>query len=199
MNQSDIEGNHNKFYIIQLLVHESKDSDICLFTRWGRVGVQGQKAEEPFKNLADAIKAYHKKCNEKLRKNYREVEMNYEENEAKEEKPSEKEKVDEPAAKLPTSVQDLVRLIFDMKMMASQMKEIGYDAKKMPLGKLAKASIMKGYEILKDLMAEIKGKHQKETINSLSSAFYSEIPHDFGFKKMANFVLDSEVKVKGKL
>jgi poly [ADP-ribose] polymerase 2/3/4 len=39
-----------------------------------------------------------------------------------------------------------------MKMMANQMKEIGYDAKKMPLGKLAKSSISKGYEILKSLM-----------------------------------------------
>lgn len=46
---------------------------------------------------------------------------------------------------LTQSVQDLIKLIFDMRMMASQMKEIGYDAKKMPLGKLAKSSIMKGY------------------------------------------------------
>lgn len=53
-------------------------------------------------------------------------------------------------------MQDLIRLIFDMKMMAKQMKEIGYDAKKMPLGKLAKTSISKGYEILKSLMEEIK-------------------------------------------
>ncbi len=53
-------------------------------------------------------------------------------------------------------MQDLIRLIFDMKMMAKQMKEIGYDAKKMPLGKLAKTSISKGYEILKGLMEEIK-------------------------------------------
>jgi poly [ADP-ribose] polymerase len=37
-------------------------------------------------------------------------------------------------------------------MINNQMKEIGYDAKKMPLGKLAKTSIIKGYEILKELM-----------------------------------------------
>jgi len=45
-----------------------------------------------------------------------------------------------------------------MKMMNSQMKEIGYDSTKMPLGKLAKASILKGYEALKGLMDEVKGK-----------------------------------------
>lgn len=49
-----------------------------------------------------------------------------------------------------------------MKMMNNQMKEIGYDAKKMPLGKLAKSAIMKGYEALKGLMDEVKGKKRKE-------------------------------------
>jgi poly [ADP-ribose] polymerase len=38
-------------------------------------------------------------------------------------------------------VQDLVKLIFDIKMMHSQMKDIGYDEKRSPLGLLAKASI----------------------------------------------------------
>lgn len=37
-------------------------------------------------------------------------------------------------------------------MMNSQMKEIGYDSSKMPLGKLAKSSILKGYESLNKLM-----------------------------------------------
>lgn len=60
-----------------------------------------------------------------------------------------------------------------MKMMNNQMKEIGYDAQKMPLGKLAKSSILKGYEALKGLMEEIKGKKRSEVINRLSSDFYS--------------------------
>ena len=36
-------------------------------------------------------------------------------------------------------------------------------------------------------------------ISALSSDFYSEIPHDFGFKHMSNFILNTESKVKGKL
>lgn len=52
-----------------------------------------------------------------------------------------------------------------MKMMNNQLKEQGYDAKRMPLGKLAKSSIVKGYEALKELMEEIKGKKRKESIN----------------------------------
>ena len=96
-------------------------------------------------------------------------------------------------------MQDLVRLIFDMRMMNNQMKEIGYDAKKMPLGKLAKTSILKGYEALKSLMEEIKGKRRSDVIARLSSDFYSDIPHDFGFQRMQNFILNDEKKVKAKL
>jgi len=48
-----------------------------------------------------------------------------------------------------------------MKMMTKQMKEIGYDANKMPLGKLAKSSILKGYEILREIATELKEKNRK--------------------------------------
>ena len=86
-----------------------------------------------------------------------------------------------------------------MKMMNNQMKEIGYDAKKMPLGKLAKSSIMRGYESLKSLMEEIKGRKNRDVIARLSSDFFSYIPHDFGFSNMSMFILDTEAKVKKKL
>jgi len=131
--------------------------------------------------------------------------MNYENDDDKKEPEKEKVKLkddDEPEVEsnLPSSVKDLIKLIFDMKMINNQMKEIGYDAKKMPLGKLAKGSIMRGYEALKGLMEELKkNKKNMDAINQLSSDFYSEIPHDFGFARMQNFVLDTEKKVKAKL
>lgn len=84
-------------------------------------------------------------------------------------------------------------------MMNNQMKEIGYDAKKMPLGRLSKSSIEKGYEALKKLSEEVKGQKRKEKFQEYSSDFYSNIPHDFGFIKMQNFTLDTERKIKEKL
>mgnify|MGYP001382707378 CR=1 FL=1 len=75
-----------------------------------------------------------------------------------------------------------MQLIFDLKMMNNQMKEIGYDAKKMPLGKLSKTNIEKGYKILSDIAECLKKKNQKDQIEKLSSDFYSYIPHDFGFQ-----------------
>ena len=39
-------------------------------------------------------------------------------------------------SKLDKSIQELIQLIFDKNMMEEQMKEIGYDAEKLPLGKI---------------------------------------------------------------
>ena len=67
--------------------------------------------------------------------------------------------------------------------MNNQMKEIGYDAKKMPLGKLSKSNIEKGYKILSDIAECLKKKiPNKDELGRLSSDFYSFIPHDFGFQ-----------------
>ena len=201
LNQSNVQANNNKFYILQILESDSSPKQWWFFTRWGRVGVPGQQAAIPCGTSVQAVREYNRKRNDKLKGGYREIVMNYDADEKEEEKKpvKTKSKVEEVSSNLPDRVQDLVRLIFDMKMMNNQMKEIGYDAKKMPLGKLAKSSIMKGYEALKGLMDEIKGKKRRDIIERLSSDFYSEIPHDFGFARMQNFILDSEQKIKTKL
>ena len=72
------------------------------------------------------------------------------------------------------------------------MKEIGYDSSKMPLGKLAKESINKGYLILKEIEKELQKKSpSKSNLTKLSSDFFTYIPHDFGFKNMASFIIDT--------
>lgn len=61
----------------------------------------------------------------------------------------------------------------------------------MPLGKLGDTTIKQAYAILNKLSEAIKKKQTGE-FKTLSSDFYTLIPHDFGFQKMANFVLDNE-------
>lgn len=48
-------------------------------------------------------------------------------------------------------------MIFDTKLMDTTMKEIGYDAKKMPLGKLGDGTIKQAYSILNKISKQIKG------------------------------------------
>src|SRR5690349_23090338 len=91
-------------------------------------------------------------------------------------------------------------MIFNTKMMDQQMMELDYDAKKMPLGKLAKATILGGYEVLKKI-AEIIDKPRTAAITyqlqELSSDFYTVIPHSFGMKVPP--VINTAPMVKTKL
>ena len=85
-------------------------------------------------------------------------------------------------------------------MINKTLSEIGYDAKKMPLGKLSENTLKAGYEVLKEMEKEIKKKAPNSaTLNNLSSRFYTLIPHDFGFSNMANFVIRDLDKVKEKV
>jgi poly [ADP-ribose] polymerase len=43
LNQSNLDQNNNKFYIIQILQNESS-GNLFMWNRWGRVGVPGQNA-----------------------------------------------------------------------------------------------------------------------------------------------------------
>ena len=39
-------------------------------------------------------------------------------------------------------------------------------------------------------------KKDRSAMSTLTGDFYSLIPHDFGFQKMSNFILDNDEKVK---
>ena len=55
------------------------------------------------------------------------------------------------------------------------------DVKKMPLGKLSKGQIAKGFDVLDDIEKELNANRTAK-LNELSSKFYTVIPHDFGRK-----------------
>ena len=66
----------------------------------------------------------------------------------------------------------------------------------MPLGKLSKQNIKKGYKMLKQLEDEINHKMRQDVMEQLTNDFYSYIPHDVGFKNMRLYKLDTRQKVK---
>jgi poly [ADP-ribose] polymerase len=72
-----------------------------------------------------------------------------------------------------------MELIYNLNIMNQQMKEIGYDINKMPLGKLGKDTINEAYKVLKDISEVISGK-KKGDLKDLSSKFYTKIPHNIG-------------------
>ena len=60
----------------------------------------------------------------------------------------------------------------------------------MPLGKLSKIQIAKGFEVLEEIQEALKEKKKKATLNDLSSRFYTVFPHNFGRARPT--VIDNE-------
>jgi hypothetical protein len=94
-----------------------------------------------------------------------------------------------PKSTLLPAVQELVQLIFNKSNFDNTMAALKYDANKLPLGKLSKATITRGFQALKDLAAviddnsiaqDLYGKAFNAAIEDLSNSYYSVIPHAFG-------------------
>ncbi|KAM0283769.1 hypothetical protein ACHAQH_002359 [Verticillium albo-atrum] len=210
LNQSNSSHNNNKFYRIQLLQH---GSSFNTWTRWGRVGEFGQSALLGSGGFDEALRNFEKKFKDKsgLRwadradnpkpGKYAFVERSYapdsddeDEDGAKdaaqampqEDDAEEHVKVE---SKLEPAVQDLMALIFNKAHFAATMTELNYDANKLPLGKLSKTTITRGFQFLKDIaelmddstLAQSKWNMPVNAATEhLSNTFYSIIPHDFG-------------------
>ncbi|PKA48937.1 Poly [ADP-ribose] polymerase 2 [Apostasia shenzhenica] len=221
LNQTNVGENNNKFYVIQAL--ESNDGrEFMVYTRWGRVGVKGQeKLHGPYISQERAIKEFEMKFSEKTKnqwssrknficypKSYAWLEMDYSQaaKEQVENKVNElvdaqlQNSVSAPLheTKLEHRIAKFISLISDTSMMKQQMLDIGYNAEKMPLGKLSKTTILKGYEVLRRI-SDVIGQAERKTLEELSGEFYTVIPHDFGFRKMRDFVIDRPYKLKLKL
>ncbi|KAL1558385.1 Poly [ADP-ribose] polymerase 2 [Salvia divinorum] len=214
LNQTNLGQNNNKFFVIQVL--ESDDSGrFMVYFRWGRVGVEGQnKLNGPYTSQQAAIADFEKKFSDKTRncwcdrtnfvshpRSYTWLEMDY--NESRNEPPAQTEKApirtlmpDE--SKVEPRIAKFISLICNMSMMRQQMMEIGYNAEKLPLGKLSEVTVSKGYGVLKRI-ADVIGHADRKTLEQLSGEFYTVIPHDFGFKKTSLFIIDTPQKLKMKL
>ncbi len=199
---TDLKNNNNKYYIIQILQDDTNPNSFRVFNRWGRVGAPGQFAYFPFTKPADAIACYQKKYKEKTGKGYTEIHMAFEEDldsdKKTKEEPKKKKKVGEEKSKLDPRVQKLVNLIFNMKLMSDVMQKRGFDTKKLPLGKLSKATLQAGHDVLMKIQDVLDGK-KKGDLYALSGEFYTLIPHDFGFQQMSQFVINTKDKLKEKL
>lgn len=212
LNQTNISANNNKFYLIQLLEQDSKNG-YAVWKRWGRVGAHGQTDLSQYGAVEGAIRDFETKFRDKTKNSwsgresfkfvpgkYDMLEKDYAlvpEDKSKKSLVTTKE-TPMPDSTLKLPVQDLIRLIFDVKMMSQFMMEIGYDANKLPLGKLTKNHVKRGYDVLCEISAVLQSATpDSRMLNELTSRFYTIIPHNF--KRNRPPVIDSARSLKTKL
>ena len=102
-------------------------------------------------------------------------------------------------SKLEKPVAELIQLIFDFKMINSQLNSAGFDTKKMPLGKLSISNINKAFWVLNQLSQAIKNQASEDTLKELSSDFYTLMPHNIGWSNMSTMTIRNENTIKDKL
>ncbi|KAI1166566.1 PARP-domain-containing protein [Nemania serpens] len=206
LNQANAGRNNNKYYRVQLL--RSVAGDYRTWTRWGRVGEYGQFKAIGNGSLEDALKQFNDKFksksglswdnrgNEPKIGKYAFIEKSYEPDSEDEDDDDDDSKVktgvvteNEPESKLSKPVQALMQLIFNQEYFANVMTDLNYDSAKLPLGKLSKATISRGFQALKNLSALVDdpslaisqyGRSFPEASERLSNLFFTIIPHDFG-------------------
>ncbi|CAE6411315.1 unnamed protein product [Rhizoctonia solani] len=205
LNQTDALNNNNKFYVIQLLHPSGNKNSVSLHVRWGRVGENGSAQDKGPWSPAQAIQEFLKQFKSKAGADWKDrktmqpkkgkymwLERAYGDDED-EDKGKGKED-DGPRAKTPeptlgAELLDLASLIFSVSLIQAALSEMNYDANKLPLGKLAKSTILNGFTALKGIAevladpdgakaSELGGKRQ--ACVTLTNAYYSVIPHSFG-------------------
>jgi poly [ADP-ribose] polymerase len=77
--------NKCKFYIIQVLQHDTNGQTYC-FTRWGRVGYEGQQAIKGSSDPSTSINEYNSKKREKIKGKYVEVFLDWDGNDSPDKK-----------------------------------------------------------------------------------------------------------------
>ena len=230
LNQTNSGGNNNKFYRVQILV--SGAQDFRTWTRWGRVGEHGKGTTLGDGSLADAMVNFEKKFKDKAgvpwsnrfdapggnrqKGYYTFVERKYEDDSDDGfEDPSLASNIGasknlgtvspikRAESALPKSIQRLMELIFNQQYFADTMRELDYDANKLPLGKLSKRTLERGFAILKELgelltdPSVADSKHNltwPDAIGACSDAFYTIIPHAFGRSRPP--VISSDERLK---
>lgn len=195
LNQTDIDSNKNKFYIMQLI---KNGSNYILGIRYGRTGENGKAYTDPCASEDSGIATFQKQFRTKtgnvwgtktfVKKpgKYFMSEVSYED--VLQNIPSGPSTI--PDSKLDKRVQELIQKLSDVNMMKNALVSLEIDTKKLPLGKIRQSQLDKANEILIEIEKIInvddnngKVAIDKNSLILLSNQFYTLLPMSFSRRK----------------
>ncbi|KAL0920496.1 hypothetical protein M5K25_009636 [Dendrobium thyrsiflorum] len=192
LNMSDLSTGINSYYILQV-IEEDKGPDCYVFRKWGRVGndkIGGNKLEEmsksecimTFKRLflektGNSWEAWEQGSFEKQPGRFCPLDIDYGVKPVSKKKDPKNRK-----SNLASQVQSLMKMLFNVETYRAAMLEFQIDMTEMPLGKLSKKSIHKGFEALTEIQNLLNNSngHEPTVRESLlvdaSNRFFTLIP-----------------------
>ncbi|KAK4418372.1 Poly [ADP-ribose] polymerase 1 [Sesamum alatum] len=192
LNMSDLSTGVNSYYILQI-IQDDKSSDCYVFRKWGRVGnekIGGNKLEEMSKS--DAIQEFKrlfldktgnsweawedKKDFHKQPGRFYPLDIDYGVKDL-----SKKKQLNFSSSQLAPQLVELMKMLFNVETYRAAMMEFEINLSEMPLGKLSKSNIQKGFEALtqiQNLLNDITyAPNVKESLLvDASNRFFTVIP-----------------------
>ncbi|KAG6530002.1 hypothetical protein ZIOFF_012219 [Zingiber officinale] len=161
LNMSDLSTGINSYYILQI-IQQDNGSDCCVFRKWGRVGndkIGGMKFEwmsksdaiQQFKHVflektGNPWEAWEQKINfQKQPGRFYPLDIDYGVKQAPKKNPSNLKSQLEPR------LFELMKMLFNVETYRSAMLEFEINLSEMPLGKLSKENIQKGFAALTEI------------------------------------------------
>jgi poly [ADP-ribose] polymerase 2/3/4 len=222
LNQTDIDANKNKFYVMQLI---KNGSNIILYTRWGRISETGRMSQISCSSENEGIVAFEKQFRSKTSNkwntpNFVKKEGKYFMSEISyEDELKDIIKTDNkiPDSQLPERTQKLISMLSDNEMMQNALVSLNIDTKKMPLGKIKQSQLDKASEVLNQIEALMKPKkndpasdsdsdsdsddHSDDTkesdelkeLSKLSSDYYTYVPTATSGRKRPPLINTNEI------
>ncbi|XP_022728046.1 poly [ADP-ribose] polymerase 1-like [Durio zibethinus] len=192
LNMSDLSTGVNSYYILQI-IQEDKVSDCYVFRKWGRVGnekIGGSKLEEMSKS--DAISEFKRLFLEKTGNTWEawEQKQNFQKQPGRffpldidygVNKQVSQNKHTDADSQLPPPVQELMKMLFNVETYRAAMMEFEINMSEMPLGKLSKSNIQKGFEALTEIQNLLNSNAydpsvKESLIIDASNRFFTVIP-----------------------
>ncbi|XP_076905255.1 poly [ADP-ribose] polymerase 1-like [Bidens hawaiensis] len=162
LNLSDLSTGVNSYYILQI-IEEDKGSGCHVFRKWGRVGndkVGGNKLEEMCKE--DAIQEFKRLFLEKTGNSWEDWEQKKLKKQPGRFYPLEidygvnkdaiqRNKLKDAKSQLAPPLAELMKMLFNVETYRAAMMEFEINMAEMPLGKLSKSNIQRGFQVLTEL------------------------------------------------
>ncbi|OVA02446.1 BRCT domain [Macleaya cordata] len=190
LNKSDLSIGVNSYYVLQI-IQEDKRPDCYLFREWGRVGngqIGGNKLDnmskpdaiQEFKHLflektGNSWEAWEQKVNfQKQPGRFFPLDIDYGINKQMFKNHIAKSRLAPPVVKL-------MEMLFNVETYRSAMIELKIDMSEMPLGKLSRSNIQKGFEALTEIQNLLTSKNQDLSVREsllidASNRFFTIIP-----------------------
>ncbi|XVF21621.1 hypothetical protein REPUB_Repub12eG0106200 [Reevesia pubescens] len=192
LNMSDLSTGVNSYYILQI-IQEDKALDCYVFRKWGRVGsakIGGTKLEEMSKSNAisefkrlflektgNTWEAWEQKQNfQKQPGRFFPLDIDYGVN-----KQVSRNKHTYVDSQLPPPLLELMKMLFNVETYRAAMMEFEINMSEMPLGKLSKNNIQKGFEALTEIQNILNSNAydpsvKESLIIDASNRFFTIIP-----------------------